>query len=166
MPDIYACPQGQEVKIGSYGKERHFLWVQQAYRIDVPGFKKIEISRDVTFDEDATFRKSKKNSSEEIQDEEPKAPRGLEREVEEVVPEDHDELEPQRPEDPPKEVTLGKRRPAWAHELMQEADKYGAPDETFRESKKPKTYSSYVALLSNIIDVKPTSYEEAVKKQV
>lgn len=81
----------------------------KAYRIYVLGFTKIEISRDVTFDEDAAFYKSKKNSSEEIQDGEPKAPKGLEPEAEEVVLKDHDELEPQTPEDPPKEVTLGKR---------------------------------------------------------
>ena len=61
---------------------------------------------------------------------------------------------------------INKRRPTWAHELLQEAEKYGALDETFRESKKPKTYSSYVALLSDIIDAEPTSYEEAIKKQV
>jgi len=136
-----------------------------AYRIYVPGFKKIEINRDVTFDEDVAFCKSKKNSLEEIEEEEPKAPTGLEPEDEEVVHEDHDELEPQRLEDLPKGVTLGKRRPAWARELLQEAKKYAAPDGTFRESKKPRPYS-YMALLSDIIDAEPTSYEEAIKKQV
>ena len=49
---------------------------------------------------------------------------------------------------------------------MQEEEKYGAPDGTFKESERPKSFSSYVALLSDIIDAKPTSYEEAVKKQV
>ena len=156
-------------KLDPSGKRGIFVGYSEtskAYEIYVSGFKKIEISGDVTFDEDAAFYKSKKNPSEEIQDEEPKAPRGLEPEAEEVVPEDHDKLEPQRPEDPPKEVTLGKRRSAWARELMQEAEKCGAPNRTFRESKKPKTYSNYVALLSNIIDAKPTNYEEAIKKQV
>ena len=62
-------------------------------------------------------------------------------------------------------MTLGKRRPAWAREIVQEAEN-GAPDETFRESKKPKTYSSYVALLLDIIDAEPTNYEGAIKKQV
>ena len=49
---------------------------------------------------------------------------------------------------------------------MHEAKKYGSLDGTFRESKRPKSFSSYVALLSNIIDAEPTSYEEVVKKQV
>ena len=32
----------------------------KAYRIYFPGFKKIDISRDVTFNEDSTYNKSRK----------------------------------------------------------------------------------------------------------
>ena len=32
----------------------------KAYRIYIPGYLQIELSRDVTFDEDTTFRKSRK----------------------------------------------------------------------------------------------------------
>ena len=143
-------PKDKRSKLDPMGKRGIFVGYSEtskAYKIYVPGFKKIEIRRDVTFDEDVAFCKSKKNSFEEIQDEEPKSPQGLEPKAE-----DHDELEPQRLEDLAKEGTLGKIRPAWARELMQEAKKYGAPNKTFRESRKPKTYSSYVALLSDIID--------------
>ena len=49
------------------------------------------------------------------------------------------------------------RRPAWVSEIIQ--------DGSLRESKRPRTYSSYVALLSDIIDAKPFSYEEAVEKK-
>ena len=142
---IFGCPVYMHVpkdkrsKLDPMGKRGTFVGYSEtskAYRIYVPGFKKIEIGIDITFDEDAAFCKSKKNSLEEIQEEEPKAPRGLEPEDEEVVHEDHDELEPQRPEDPPKEVTLGKRRVAWERELMQEAKKYDAPNGMFKESKK------------------------------
>ena len=68
-------------------------------------------------------------------------------------------------EDPPKEV-FHKRRLAWARELIQDAKKYGALDGSVRESKRPRTYSSYVALLSDIIDAKPSSFEEAIEKKV
>jgi hypothetical protein len=34
------------------------------------------------------------------------------------------------------------------------------------ESKRPQNFSSYVALMSKIIDSKPFTYEEAAKKQV
>ena len=42
----------------------------KAYRIYFPGFKKIDISRDVTFDEDSAYKKSRKRPvevSEEIE---------------------------------------------------------------------------------------------------
>jgi hypothetical protein len=39
-------------------------------------------------------------------------------------------------------------------------------DGTFRESKKPRPYSSYIALLCDIIDAEPASYEEVAEKKV
>ena len=45
----------------------------KAYRIYFPEFKKIDISRDVTFDEASTYNKSRKRHAE--QPEETKAPR-------------------------------------------------------------------------------------------
>ena len=74
--------------------------------------------------------------------------------------------EPQKLEDLPKQVISYKRRPTWARELIQDAEKYGTPDGSLRESKRPRTYSSYVALLSDIIDAEPSSFEEAVEKKV
>ena len=137
----------------------------KAYRVYIPGFRQIETSKDVTFDEDTTFSRSRPNHPEEVLDEDPEAPRATVRDSEERDPEDHDMIEPQRPEDPPKEVSH-KRRPAWAHEVIQDAEKYGAPERSLRESKRPHTYSIYVALLSDIIDAEPSSFEEAVKKKV
>jgi hypothetical protein len=37
---------------------------------------------------------------------------------------------------------------------------------SFRESKRPHKFSIYVALMSKIIDSKPSTYEEVAKKQV
>ena len=37
----------------------------KAYRIYFPGFKKIDISRDVTFDEDSAYNKSRKRPTKE-----------------------------------------------------------------------------------------------------
>lgn len=66
-------------KLDPSGKKGIFVGYNETskgYKIYVPSFKKIEISRDATFDEDATFRKSKKNALEEVQDEDTKSPRG------------------------------------------------------------------------------------------
>ena len=45
----------------------------KAYRIYFPGFKKIDISRDVTFDKDTTYNKSRKKPTKESKEAE--APR-------------------------------------------------------------------------------------------
>ena len=62
---------------------------------------------------------------------------------EEHVPENHDMKESQKPA----ETITKKRRPARAREIIQDAEKYGAPNEYFKENKKPRPYSSNVALL-------------------
>ena len=49
----------------------------KAYRIYFPGFKKIDISRDVTFDEDSAYNKSRKRLAEDPEEiEEPREPIG------------------------------------------------------------------------------------------
>ena len=45
----------------------------KAYRIYIPGYCQIELSRDVTFGEDTTFKKSKKDKEDEEEHETPKA---------------------------------------------------------------------------------------------
>ena len=93
------------------------------------------------------------------------APRTIVRDDEEHDLVDHDMTEPQMPIDPPKEVSH-KRKPAWARELIQDAERYGVPEGSLRESERPRIYSSYMALLSDIIDAEPSSFEDAVGKQV
>jgi hypothetical protein len=66
----------------------------------------------------------------------------------------------------PTKMPYCKRRPSWEHELIRHAERYGAPKNYLRESKKSKLYSSYVACLCDIIDVEPSSYEEALEKRV
>ena len=58
-----------------------------------------------------------------------------------------------------------KMKPTWAHELIQDAKRYGAPEGMHRERKRPKPYNNYVALLFDIIDKEPSNYEEDVGKK-
>ena len=72
----------------------------KAYIIYFPGFNKIEFSRDVTFDEDSTYIKSRKRPAEEPK--ETKAPRIHDTTMnEEYQEEDREFEEPQEYVDPP-----------------------------------------------------------------
>jgi hypothetical protein len=82
-------------------------------------------------------------------------------EAEESIHEDRDMAKPQRPMEKPTQ----KRRPAWAQDAIRDVERYGAQDGSSRKVKKPKLYLGYVALLCDIIDVEPTSYEEAARKK-
>ena len=41
-----------------------------------------------------------------------------------------------------------------------------APQRTFKESRPPQKFSSYMALMSNIIDSKPTTFQKAANQQI
>jgi hypothetical protein len=49
---------------------------------------------------------------------------------------------------------------------LQEVEGHAAPHGTFRESKRPQRFSSYIAAMSHIIDSEPSSYEEASSQPV
>ena len=53
-----------------------------------------------------------------------------------------------------------KRKPTWAREIIQEAERHGAPEGIHRERKMENPYNSYVALLCDIIDKEPSTYQE------
>jgi hypothetical protein len=61
-----------------FRKRRETRWnceVSKAFRIYILGHHHIEISRDVTFDEDATLKKSRRCQLEEVYEEEPIIPK-------------------------------------------------------------------------------------------
>ena len=79
--------------------------------------------------------------------------------LEDEAPKEHDMEEPQEP--PTMEMSQ-KRNPAWEREIIQEVERYGAPEGSTRERKKPKTFAKYVSLMCDLVDQEPTNYEEAV----
>ena len=79
----------------------------------------------------------------------------------EIQEEDREFEEPQRPVDPPQEKNPHKRKLAWVREIIQGAERYGAPEENHRERKRTRPCFRYVALLCDFIDKEPSSYEEA-----
>jgi hypothetical protein len=58
-----------------------------------------------------------------------------------------------------------KIKPAWERELIQYGEKYGAPKGTMRQVKKPKPFSSYIALMCDLLENEPTCFEEAIQKK-
>ena len=77
-PVFIHVPKEKRTTLEPSGRKGIFVGYSEsskAFRVYIPGFKQIETSRDVTFDEDATFNKSRRHCAEEVLDEEPEAPR-------------------------------------------------------------------------------------------
>ena len=106
----------------------------KAYRIYFPRYKKIEISKDVTFDKDTAYNKYRKRPVEEP--EEAEAPRIHDTTMNEETREFE---EPQRPVDPPLENNPHKRKPAWVLEAKQGVETYGGQEENHRERKRTRS---------------------------
>ena len=68
-------------------------------------------------------------------------------------------------EEPPSEKNPHKRKPAWVRELIQGAERYGAPEENHRERKRAWSCSGYVPLLCDFIDKEPSNYKEASERK-
>jgi hypothetical protein len=68
-------------------------------------------------------------------------------------------------QEPPQMMISHKRKLAWARELIQDKEKYGAPEGTMRQIKKPKPFSSYMALMCDLIENEPTCFEGAIQKK-
>ena len=58
-----------------------------------------------------------------------------------------------------------KRKLAWAWELLQDEEIYGALDGMHRERKIPKPYNIYMVMICDIIDKEPSNYEVDVEKK-
>jgi hypothetical protein len=174
-------PKKKRNKLEPPGKKGIFVGyceVSKAFKIYIPGHRHIKISRDVTFDEEAALKKSRRCQLEEVCEEELVNPRITEsvrevprdaepvREVitspDEETLEDHDITKVQ---EPPQMTFSHKRKPAWEKELIQDGEKYGVPEGTTRQVKRPKPFSSYTALMCNLLDEEPTCFEEAIQKK-
>ena len=59
------------------------------------------------------------------------------------------------------EADSRKKRPKWLLETLKEAKTAGAPSRAVRESRQPERFGSYIALVTDIIETEPSSYEEA-----
>jgi hypothetical protein len=84
FPIFIHIPKEKRNKMEPSGKKGIFVGyceVSKAFKIYIPGHRHIEINRDVTFDEDAALKKSRRCQREEVYEEEPIIPKTAEREV-------------------------------------------------------------------------------------
>jgi hypothetical protein len=76
--------------------------------------------------------------------------------LDEEILEDHDIVEFQ---EPPQMTISHKRNIAWEREIIQYGEKYGVPEGTTRQVKRPKPFSSYMALMCDLLEKEPTCFE-------
>jgi hypothetical protein len=118
----------------------------------------------ITFDEEVAFRTSRESHM-EIDSEEQEALKDDHTDPFSPVvhPSDYQEesIEPTELVDLPRDAAMIRKRPTWLRDTLQDANGHASPNGTFRESKRPHKFSSYLALMSHIIDSEPSSYEEA-----
>jgi hypothetical protein len=123
-PVYFHIPKDKRNKLEPSGKKGIFVGYSEsskAYRIYIPEQHKIEVSRDVIFNENMAFKKSKEETIEEEEYEEP---------IEEVtcLPENQNEEKEQldHPMQPCETIASDtihktKKRPAWIEATLQEA---------------------------------------------
>jgi hypothetical protein len=132
-------PKEKRTKMEPSGKKGVFLGYREnskAYGIYVPGQRKIEVRRDVTFHEEAAFKKSRElqQDSEAVH---PASPYFENEESDDQREEPH-EGPSDEPLEPAEELgrTLkeppAKRKPGWLKETVQEAKKLAAPQRNFQ----------------------------------
>ena len=100
-------------------------------KIYFPRYKKIDISRDVTFDEDTAYNKSRKRPAEDSEEAEVEVPKINDTIMnEETQEEDQYFEEPKIHVDPPLEKNPHKRKTSWVRELIQGGKIWGSRRES------------------------------------
>ena len=134
----------------------------KGYRIYVVGQREVEISHDVTFDEDMALSKvdnlPTQRGSKEADTREPKE------KEEETIPDVEEPMDPIDP--PPPEPSASRKRPSWLRGTLDDVEGHIVPRGTFHESKKLNRYQGYLTIMSTIIQNEPSSFTDAVKHQV
>jgi hypothetical protein len=154
---IFGCPVYIHVPVEKRTKlepsNRKGLFVgysetSKAYKVYIPEQRKTVVSRDVKFEEDFASRKSHEpipvteNEEQEALKVEPGSPKSP-----------SSGQQPSGEEEETLAPSSSVRRPRWFTQTLRDAQEYvGAPRSTFRESRPPKKFPNYMALMSNIID--------------
>ena len=133
-PVYFHIPKEKRTKLDPSGRKGTFVGYSEsskAYRIYIPGQRQIEVSRDVIFEEEIAFRRSKESQMEIGSEIVPSPSLAVQRET--VI----DPVDLVAPVDVPRDITVDHKRPVWDRQTLQEAEGHAAPRGTFRESERP-----------------------------
>eukprot|EP00253_Pinus_taeda_P032120 PITA_32120 len=134
----------------------------KAYRIYIREGRYIEISKDVIFDENQVYKKSKDipidSNDEEV----------LVFEEDEVHENSTANNEEEGPSEPIQSVVVPttRKRPYWLISTLEYAEGHEAAKGSYRESKKPKRYSGYAAYMTKLIEVEPSIFQETEHEEL
>jgi hypothetical protein len=132
---IFGChvyihvPKEKRTKLDLSARKGTFVGYREsskAYQIYILGQRQIEVCRDVSFEKEVAFtrfRGSHMQIESETQEEmvsSPPHPSVAQKETVELV----DPVDPLHPIDVPRDITVGWQRHAWAHQDLQEAERY------------------------------------------
>jgi hypothetical protein len=164
-PVYIHIPKEKRTKLEHSGKKETFVGIREtskAYRIYIPGQKFMEVSRDVTFHEEAIFRRARELPCDTEEQEAP-SPEPSNSPLPDVQREETSEPSMDTTRDTiefPLEKPPVKRKPAWCREILKEVEKHATPKGTFRERKKPDKYYGIIAKLNLVIDSKPSTLKK------
>ena len=57
-------------------------------------------------------------------------------------------------------IPTTRKRPNWLKATLEDVEEHEDAKGTFKESKKPKKYSSYVAYITKLIKAEPSTFKE------
>lgn len=120
----------------------------KAYRIYMKDGHHIEVSRDVIFYESIAFKKSKELSIDFDDEELPIFEEEVDKEEEGSHHKEEGSSEPVQPV----VIQETRKRPNYLKSTLIDAEGHGAAQGSFRESKRPKRYSGYVAYMPKLIE--------------
>ncbi|KAH9291809.1 hypothetical protein KI387_043002 [Taxus chinensis] len=155
----------------------------KAYRIFIPGTRRIIVRRDVKFMEDKAFRRSRDLPADDQSEQPTKAPSPSQGQQSSSTvtstsidsgSEDSQSMEQLVQQDMHLEdievdissSTVGSRNREVQDTQRDTQEFVGAPRKSTRQRREPAKFNDYVALVSQLVDSEPSSYQEAAQHQV
>jgi hypothetical protein len=165
-------PSKKRKKLEATANKKIFVGYNEnskAYKVYIPSLRNIVVRRDVRFEEDKALRKAHDTGAKAAGDQELEIQKTKETQGTGAGSDDQIADQDVEQQDPPVQETPSTRRKKtrWAEQTLREAQEYvDAPRTSVREISAPQRFSSYMALMSELLEVDPSIFEEASQQQV